>query len=132
MRRDKAFGRAATALSALWFTKHTFVGGPQVAVPPIAWDIADVVRVTGWMVRYTLACVLALVVLLFGRATSRRLPDMMNAATALAGPIALGVIASAFGNGVGVMIIPHGFLFLPVAIFGWLAWRGIWTAPKRA
>ena len=129
MQRAEVLGWAAAGVSALWFLVHTFVGGPEVATPLIASDLPEVVRVTGWMVWNMTTAHLALMAALFGWATHRRLPDTMLAATAMAAATAAGGIVSAFTSRSEVMVIPQGFLFVPVVALGWAAWRALLARP---
>lgn len=123
--RPEHFGWAAALLSLAWFAVHTFVGGPEVATPLAASDLPLAVRAPAWMVWNMVTGLLLLMALLLAWGTLKRKPDMLIAGSLMACVFAVAGIGSAPLIGAGFALLPQGFLFIPVAIAGFLAARGI-------
>lgn len=120
-RQGSPYGILAAVLSVGWWAIHTFVGGAEVAVPLAASDLPQEVLAPAVMVWHMITWILVLLAVLFGAAVVRNSRDLMIAATALSGVIALAGLLSIPMTGSSFMQLPQGSLFLVTAILGGIA-----------
>jgi hypothetical protein len=106
-------------VSAVNFTVHTFIGGPQIIGPLRASrDLPQMVRGVLWMVWHMVTLVLALMALLFLLAALWQSRDLALAGAALSGALFLAGVVVVPLSGLSYREAPQGWLFLPAAALG--------------
>lgn len=125
MKRARQLGWIAAALTFTWFLVHTFVGGAEVAGPLRASDLPMSVMAPAWMVWHMVTGLLLFLALLFAWAAVKGARDAMVVAAAISAVLAIAGLAAAPLTGAGFLALPQGFLFVPGALLGWIAARGM-------
>ncbi|MEM7487812.1 MAG: hypothetical protein AAF390_01680 [Pseudomonadota bacterium] len=109
----------AGGLMLLWAGVHTFVGGRGVAGPlRRAAGLDEVVRATAWMCWHMVTATLVLTggLFLWGGAVANA--DIVLAATIVSAGIMVAGLVAAPVLKVGYVLLPQGWLFVPVVACG--------------
>ncbi|MEM0898790.1 MAG: hypothetical protein AAGI92_02435 [Pseudomonadota bacterium] len=109
----------SAALSTLWFSAHTFVGGREIINPLMASkDLNKTTRAVLRMVWHMVTLTLLLMAILFALAAITASREFTIAATALSAVICIAGIVTIPLSGTSFKEAPQGWLFLPSTLLG--------------
>lgn len=118
---------AAFAVMALTVVAHAFGGGPEIWVPVYESNLPEAVRITMGLVWHGLTVIFIIMAVLSLIAFVQ--PELSAGINLSLMPINLGIgglaLVYGFMSTGGVLLLPQWILFLPMAVFCYMAFRAV-------